>query len=380
MAWNQPDSGQKPDPRSRRPASANGFDAWLNRISGFLSGSGRPTNGEGKGVQSRIPWIIGGILLLAWMWTGYYEVDAAERGVIQRFGRFDRVTDTGSGWGMHIPWPVETVTMINVSNVNSIDYQSRMLTSDVNLVNITCAIQFQNADPLKLLFKVRDPDVTLQQVSESAIREVIGQNTLEAVLAGASRAAITSNTRDLIQKTLDSYGTGIRVISVNLTEVQVPEAVQAAQRDANKAIEDRERYSKEAQAYSNDLLPRARGTAQRQLLEAEAYKLQAIAKAEGDTSRFSQLAAAYAQAPDVTRNRLYIETMETVLSRSRKVILDAKSGTGNMIYLPLDKMVEAGNSRTSSASSDIVVSPANGAAANTVSDPQDNRSRDRVER
>jgi membrane protease subunit HflK len=247
-------------------------------------------------------------------------------------------------------------------------------------VNINCAIQFQNADPLKLLFKVRDPDVTLQQVSESAIREVIGQNTLEAVLAGASRAAITSNTRDLIQKTLDSYGTGIRVISVNLTEVQVPEAVQAAQRDANKAIEDRERYSKEAQAYSNDLLPRARGTAQRQLLEAEAYKLQAIAKAEGDTSRFSQLAAAYAQAPDVTRNRLYIETMETVLSRSRKVILDAKSGTGNMIYLPLDKMVEAGNSRTSSASSDIVVSPANGAAANTVSDPQDNRSRDRVER
>jgi membrane protease subunit HflK len=157
-----------------------------------------------------------------------------------------------------------------VSSVNSIDYQSRMLTADLNLVNISCAIQYQFADPLKVLFQVRNPEGTLREVSESAIREIIGQNPLNSVLAGEPRQRITSNTRDLIQKTLDTYDAGVRVLSVNLTEVQVPEPVLPSQRDFNKAKEDRERFSQEARAYANDLLPRAQGTAQRQLLDAEA--------------------------------------------------------------------------------------------------------------
>jgi membrane protease subunit HflK len=386
MAWNEP-GGAEP-PKSRRPGKpTSGIDAlmsrWARKLGSGGAGGSSPVRGEW---ERRLPLLIAGAAAALWLFSGLYQIEAAQRGVIQRFGKFRSITETGSGVGWHFPAPIESLSKVNVSSINSIDYQSRMLTADVNLVNITCAIQFQNFDALKVLFQVRDPEATLREVSESAIREIIGQNTLESVLAGASRAAITTNTRDLIQKTLDSYGSGIRVVSVNLTEVQVPEPVQSAQRDANKAIEDRERYSKEAQAYQNDLLPRAKGTAQRQVLDAEAYKSQVIAKAEGDASRFSQLAVAYAQAPEVTRNRLYIETMNTVLSRANKIIIDAKGGNGNMLYLPLDKLLEARSSRNATTT-EIVVTPggvstggvSTGAGVGT-GEASDTRSRERVER
>jgi membrane protease subunit HflK len=215
-----------------------------------------------------------------------------------------------------------------------------MLTADVNLVEIRSAIQYQYLDPVKVLFQVRDPEQTLREVSESAIREVVGQANLDQVL-GNARQQITEGTRDLIQRTLDSYNAGIRVTSVNLTDVQVPEAVIAAQRDANKAIEDRDRFSKEAQAYANDILPKAQGTAQRQMQDAEAYKMQIVAVADGDVARFNSVYAAYAQAPEVTRQRMYIETIEQIMQQSKKVMLDSKAGGGgNMIYLPLDKLLE----------------------------------------
>lgn len=385
MSWNEP-GGAEP-PKSRRPADGgDSLDAALARWARRLAGGGQRGGGDGNEF-TQLPRLLGGLLIAIWLGSGFYQIDAAERGVVQRFGKYQTTTATGSGMGWHLPWPIETLSKVNVSAINSIDYQSRMLTSDVNLVNITCAIQYQYTDALKVLFQVlfqvRDPEATLREVSESAIREIVGQNTLDAVLAGASRAAVTNNTRDLIQKTLDAYQSGIRVVSVNLTEVQVPEAVQSAQRDANKAIEDRERYSKEAQAYANDLVPRARGAAQRQLLDAEAYKQQVVAKAEGDASRFTQLANAYAAAPEVTRNRLYIDTMNTILSRSRKVVLDAKSGNGNMIYLPLDKLLESSQGR-SMATTDITSAPPAGSAVTAPSgatvDNSDSRSRDRVER
>lgn len=363
MAWNQPGNDQ--GDKARRPGTGPNLDETLRRWQQRLGGAG---GGQG-------PLVVYGIvaLLVLWLFTGFYQVGAPERGIVQRFGKYAGISEPG--WGWRWPWPIETVTKVNVSSVNSIDYQSRMLTADVNLVNISCAIQYQFADPLKVLFQVRDPEGTLREVSESAIREVIGQNPLDSVLAGEPRRAITTNTRDLIQKTLDGYDTGIRVLSVNLTEVQVPEPVLPSQRDANKAIEDRERFSQEAQAYANDLIPRARGMAQRQLLDAEAYKLQVVAAAEGDTSRFNQLAAAYAQSPEVTRNRLYIETMEAVMSRSRKLVLDVRNGN-NMIYLPLDKLVESAGPRAAAAASSndsaIPTSP-----AETAADP---RSRERGER
>jgi membrane protease subunit HflK len=190
-----------------------------------------------------------------------------------------------------------------------------------------------------VLFQVRDPESTLREVSESAIREIVGQASLDQVL-GVARQQITESTRDLIQRTLDSYNSGIRVTSVNLTDVQVPEAVLASQRDANKAIEDRDRFSKEAQAYANDILPKAQGTRQRAIQDAEAYKNQVVSIAEGDVARFNSVYAAYAQAPEVTRQRMYIEAIETVMQRSKKVVLDTKGSGGNMIYLPLDRMLD----------------------------------------
>ena len=364
MAWNQPGNEQGGKPRQ----GGTQLDETLRRWQQRLSGGGDSGTGPMAGY-------IAVLVLLIWLATGVYQVDPPERGIIQRFGKYESVKEPGLGW--RLPWPIETVTKVNVSSVNSIDYQSRMLTSDVNLVNISCAIQFQYADPLKVLFQVRDPEGTLREVSESAIREIIGQNPLDSVLAGEPRRAITTNTRDLIQKTLDAYGSGIRVLSVNLTEVQVPEPVLPSQRDANKAIEDRERFSQEAQAYANDLLPRAQGMAQRQLLDAEAYKLQVVAASQGDASRFTQLADAYAQAPDVTRNRLYIETMESVLSRSRKVLLDARSGSNNVFYLPLDKLIESSGSRSPATVAPAATIEGGAAASDAATDP---RSRERGER
>ena len=378
MSWNEP-GGAEP-PKSRRSSDGSGaFQTLASRLARWLRGG--QDSGDGNDFALLMRTLLA-LLVVGWLGSGFYQIDAAERGVIQRFGKFASMTATGSGMGWHLPWPIETLSKIDVSGINSIDYQSRVLTSDVNLVNITCAVQYQNTDALKVLFQVRDPEATLREVSESAIREVIGQSTLDSVLAGASRAAITSSTRDLIQKTLDGYQSGVRVVSVNLTEVQVPEAVQSAQRDANKAIEDRERYSKEAQAYANDLVPRARGNAQRQLLDAEAYKQQVVAKAEGDAARFTQLAGAYAASPQVTRNRLYIDTMNAILSQSRKVVVDTKTGNGNMIYLPLDKLMEAGAGRKGAVAAEAG-SSASAAATPAPSAPAasgDSRSRERADR
>lgn len=351
MAWNEP-GNRNDSPWGKRPGpSANGrLDVALKnfqkRLESLLGGGGSGTGGDGAGPgtaggggSSGLLFFALGALVLLWLASGFFQVNASDAGVIQRFGKFTEVR--GPGWGYKLPWPVETVTKLNIARINSVEYRSHMLTADVNLVEIRTAIQYQYADPVKVLFQVRDPESTLREISESAIREVVGQASLDQVLGGA-RQEVSDNTRELIQRTLDSYNSGIRVTSVNFTDIQVPEAVISAQRDANKAIEDRERFSKEAQAYANDILPKADGTAQRQLQDAEAYKAQVMALAEGDVARFNSVYAAYAQAPEVTRQRMYLETIEQVLGNSNKVILDAKGGAGNMIYLPLDRLGQPG--------------------------------------
>jgi membrane protease subunit HflK len=352
MAWNEPGNRKDP-PWGKRPDSPadGGLEAALRnfqrRLEGVLgggggAGGGEAPGGEGGGNFAGLAIIA---LVVLWLATGLFQINASDAGVIQRFGKFTNVR--GPGVGYKFPWPIETVTKINISRVNSVEYRSRMLTADVNLVEIRSAIQYLYADPVKVLFQVRDPESTLREISESAIREIVGQANLDQVL-GVSRQQITENTRDLIQRTLDAYNSGIRITSVNLTDVQVPDAVIAAQRDANRAIEDRDRFSKEAEAYANDILPKAEGTAQRQIQDAEAYKAQVVALAEGDAARFNSVYAAYAQAPEVTRQRMYIETIEHVMQQSNKVILDAKGGAGNMIYLPLDRLGERGGARGSS--------------------------------
>lgn len=344
MAWNEPGNQGESPWGKKRPApkssdNANPLGDWLDRLRGLLGGGGSGNSGtEAPGSPVAFGATLAAVLVLLWLASGMFQVNASEKGVVQRFGRFTEVRN--EGWGWAFPRPIETVTKVNVSQNNSVAYESRVLTADVNLVEIQLAIQYLNADPVKVLFQVRDVEATLREVSESAIREVVGQASLDDVL-GSARLRITDSTKERIQRTLDSYNSGLRIASVNLTNVQVPEAVVAAQRDANKAIEDRERYSKEALAYTNDIVPKAEGAAQRMRQDAEAYKAQVVALAEGEVAAFNSVYAAYAQAPDVTRQRMYIETIEKLMQQSKKIILDTRQGSGgNMIYLPLDKLLE----------------------------------------
>jgi membrane protease subunit HflK len=344
MAWNQP-GGQNNNPWGRRPANGGGPNLdervrdWQRKFESLF----RP-GGKGEGGALFITVLL--LILSVWLFSGFFQVKAAERGVIQRFGKVVLPVRT-EGWGWRLPWPIDTVTKVNVANIQSSDFKSRVLTADVNLVDVRFAVQYRFADPIKVLFAVTDPTETLREVSESAIRQVVGQSVLDDVLVGKTRPNITKRTKDLIQSTLDRYGTGIIVSTVNLTDVQVPEAVIPSQRDANKALADQERFVKEAQAYANGILPVAEGAAARLNQDAQAYSAQVVALAEGQASRFSALAAAYDDSPEVTRKRLYLDTVENVMSRANKVIVDdgGKGGNGNMIYLPLDKLLERARSR-----------------------------------
>lgn len=337
MAWNE--SGGSKNPWDRRPQpGATDLDemvrAWQRKLAGLFGGQGGRAGGGQGG--ARLNW--GAIVLLLaviWTATGFYVVGAAERGIILRFGK--HIETTQPGWHWRWPWPVGSKIIVDVARNESIDDKTRMLTSDENLVDISMAVQYLRAEPENFLFKVRAPEETLQDVSESAIREIVGQSKLDAVL-GAGRQEITEKTKALIQRTLNGYETGIQIITVNLTAVNVPEQVAPSQKDAIKAREDRDRLAQQAQAYANDILPKARGTAARRLQDAQAYRTQVIAEAEGETSRFGQLLTAYERAPSVTRERLYLEAVESVLGRSRKVLIDTKGN--NMLYVPLDKLLE----------------------------------------
>jgi modulator of FtsH protease HflK len=338
MAWNQP--GGQNNPWGRRPGQGGPdlderVKSWQRKLESLLRPGGK--GGEGGSLLL----LIGAVVVALWLASGFFEIKAAERGVILRFGQYvDLKTE---GWGWRWPWPIETVTKVNVANVNSADYKPRVLTSDVNLVDLHFSVQYQYTDPLKMLFQVRDPDATLSEVSEAAIREIVGRSDLDQVLVGSTRPEITKRTKELIQKTLDYYNTGITVTTVNLIDVQVPEPVIPSQRDANKALADQERFIKEAQAYANRIIPVAQGAAARIQQDAEAYKSQVTAIAEGQAARFTELLQAYEQAPEVTRKRLYMDTIENVLTRAHKVVIDQKAGGGsggNMFYLPLDKLLD----------------------------------------
>jgi membrane protease subunit HflK len=345
MPWNDP--GKNENPWQRKPEKGPpDLDEVVRNLQKRLkslfgggpsgprpAGSGPAAGGSGKGPG------IGYVVVIAlalWSLTGIYQNDAAERAVITRFGKYVETTQPGLRW--HLPWPIEQKLVVNVAEFRSFEDRTRMLTQDEALVGINLAVQYRRVDPVLFVFSVRDPEATLQEVSESAIREVIGQSKLEFVLE-KGRQEISAKTKELIQRTIASYKTGIEVISVNLQDVIVPEQVAPAQKDAIKAREDRDRANLAAQTYSNDIVPRARGLAAAQLEGARAYRERVEAEADGESVRFAALAAEYKRAPEVTRQRLYLETMEEVLGSSSKVIVDTK-GTGNMIYLPLDKLME----------------------------------------
>lgn len=348
MAWNEPgnNSGGKRNPWGGGNKPEQGppdLDEVLRnlqrRLAGLFGGTGggnRTVGGAGPGRGFGISTIVL-VLLAIWAFSGLYTVDAAERGVILRFGKHVATTMPGLRW--HLPWPIETKQIVNIQTIESFSEQTRMLTSDENMVDINLEVQFRRASPLDYAFNVTQPEQTLKEVSESAIREIIGRSKLDGVLE-SGRQEIVARTKELIQRTLDAYKVGLEVTAVNLQDVKVPNEVAPAQQDAIKAREDRDRLSLAAQAYSNDLIPRARGAAVRAVQEAQAYRAQKISKAEGEADRFLALLAEYERAPAVTRERLYLETVENVLASSKKVVLDTQDGAGNLIYLPIDKLLE----------------------------------------
>jgi modulator of FtsH protease HflK len=342
MAWNQPNGGQQ-NPWGRRPGQGSDIDERLKSLQKRLESLFRfGGSGEGGGGRS-LAVILGLALLVVWICTGFYQVKQAESAVVQRFGALVAIKPPGDGLNWR-PWPIETVTKVNVGRINSSAFNSRVLTSDINLADLRFSVQYQLADPAKVLLSMRDPEQTLSEVSESAIRETVGRSTLDEVLVGKTRPEITRRTKELIQRTLDAYNSGISVVTVNLEDVQVPDAVIPSQRDANKAQADKERLILESEAYANQIIPVAQGAASRIQQDAEAYKAQVVALAEGQAALFSQVEGAYALAPEVTRRRLYMDTIEGVLARAHKVLIDGKAGS-NMLYLPIDKLLEKSTAR-----------------------------------
>jgi modulator of FtsH protease HflK len=343
MPWNQP-SGPN-NPWGRRPGQGDldqRLKSWQKRLQSLFT-PGVPGTPGTTGTNNTWLWIgILGFVVLAWLFKGFYQINAPERGVVQRFGRLVDVRMPGMGWR---PWPIETVTKVNVANVNSSDFKSRVLTSDVNLVDLHFAVQYQFSDPVKTLFSVQNPEQTLSDVSESAIREIVGRSTLDEVLVGNTRPEITRRAKELIQRILDAYNSGITVTTVNLEDVQVPDAVMSSQRDMNKAQADKERYILEAGAYANSIIPGAQGLAAKLQQDAEAYKARVTALAEGESARFSEVLAAYQQFPEVTRKRMYMDSVEALLARAHKVLIDAHAGS-NLIYLPIDKLLEKSTTET----------------------------------
>jgi len=349
MAWNDP-GGDNKDPWGNRGGNDGGppdldeaFRKAKQRLKGLFSGSGRgggSANGGSPGtggVDERILWSVLALIILGWLASGFYIVQEPERGVVTRFGAFQSVEKAGPHW--HWPWPIARAEIVNVARNRSLSLSKQsMLTSDENIVVVDTSVQYDVKDAQAYLFNVQHPDETLYQVIESVLREVVGKSEMTPVIT-EGRGEVADKTLQEAQKIVDGYGTGINIQSLNLQNAQPPEAVQAAFEDAIAAREDKQRFIQEAEAVSNKVIPEARGRAAEMREQARAYRTRVVERAEGDISRFDELLTEYAQAPQVTRKRLYMDTMERVLGDTGKVLVDRQGEGDNLIYMPLERML-----------------------------------------
>jgi membrane protease subunit HflK len=364
MAWNEPGKpGQDPWGSERPPrkdkSSQDPAQQLRKQLEGFLGkmGQNTPPNGNNDSGQ-QIPENVGaGLTALVavagavWLGFGVYIIDPAERGVTTVFGSFSQETGAGPHWNW--PTPIGDVIKVNVEQIRNaeigyrtikngsssdVDGESLMLTQDENIVDIKLAVQYNIRHTVNYVFMNVDPDTALREAVESALRDVVGKNTMDFVLTDG-RSQLVQRVRDIAQAALDSYKTGIQITSVNLQDAQPPEQVQAAFADVVKAREDRQRVINEAQAYANDIIPKARGQAARLSEESMAYRDQVVARAQGDVSRFNSILAQYQKAPEVMRQRMYLDTVEQVLGSSSKIMVSSKTGS-QMMYLPLDKWMQ----------------------------------------
>ncbi len=372
MAWNQPGNNGDRDPWGQRNGQQGPPDLdevlgkMRSRLSGVFGGGGgggsgsRPAGGGGLGTAG--VGVIVGVLVLAWGFAGVYIVEPAEEAVVTRFGKYNRIEGPGPHWR---PYFIEDAEKVNVakvrsadigfravSNESSVEDESLMLTKDENIVDLQFAVQYRVSSSRDYLFEVRDPNLTLRQATESAVREIVGNQTMDFVLT-EGRNAVAVEARSKIQEILERYQTGLQVMTLNMQRAQPPAPVQEAFDDAVQAREDEERTKNVARAYAADILPKAEGEANAIREQALAYKERVVAESDGETSRFLRVLNEYKKAPEVTRQRIYLEAVESVLSNTNKVMIDVEGGN-NLTYLPLDRIMQPrANSAVEAVVSDV---------------------------
>jgi membrane protease subunit HflK len=348
MAWNEPGGSGGKDPWGGRnneqgpPDLDEVVKKLQDKFNGLFGGGGNRggSSSTSGGMGASGMGLIVVLLAVVWGVSGFYTIQEGIRGVVMQFGAYNETTMPGLHW---YPRFIQSVEQVNVDNVRSIELgfrgdESLMLTQDENIIDIKFAVQYQVKDARNYLFNVREPDETLRQAMETSVREIVGKSEMDFIITGG-RADVVDRAQALMQAILDQYQSGLVISSLNMQDAQAPQQVQGAFADAVKAREDEVRFKNEAEAYANDVLPKARGQAARLLEEANAYKEQVIAEAEGETKRFLSVLEQYKKAPSVTRKRLYLDTIESVLSQSSKVVVDTK-GNNNLLYLPLDKLMQ----------------------------------------
>jgi len=364
--WGNRGTDDKPNgsgPRRPNDGPPDLEELWRDfnrKLSGMMGKKGGGGNNGGDG--PRMPpmdfnpkflsgglGLLVGLIAIVWLASGFYIVDASQRGVVLQFGKLTETTEPGLRW--RLPYPIQSHELVNLTGVRTVEIGYRgternkvlkealMLTDDENIVNIQFAVQYILKDPVEFLFNNRHPEEAVIGAAETAVREIVGKSKMDFVLY-EGREQIASDAARLMQEIMDRYNAGILISKVTMQNAQPPEQVQAAFDDAVKAGQDRERQKNEGQAYANDVIPRARGTAARLMEEAQGYRERVISTAQGDASRFRQIQTEYAKAPEVTRQRMYLETMQQIYANTTKVMVDAK-GQGNLLYLPLDKLMNA---------------------------------------
>lgn len=339
MAWNDPGGNKPRDPWGGKGGNQNppDLDEVLNNLRQRLGGMMGGGNGGGNNQGSNpMMWaVVAAVLFILYAFWGLYTVEQQERAVVMSFGKYDRTEGPGLNW--HWP-PVEQAVKVNVEQTRSYQLSEDMLTSDTNIVGVSLEVQYKVVDAQAFVLRISRPEELLRNATESALRQVVGAATMDAVLID-DREAIAEQIGTLLQQYLDGYNSGIRVVNFVLSDTKAPEPVRDAFNDVARAKEDEERMRNEAEAYANRIVPEAQGQAKRIVSEAEAYKQQVISQAEGDASRFESLLVEYKKAPKVTRERLYLETVEQVLGANAKVVMDVEGGN-NMMYLPLDQILK----------------------------------------
>lgn len=395
MSLNDPQWGRRPGGSNQGPPDLEELWRDFNRRLDRLFG-GRGGGNNGQGPSTREPRRIGGgagllflLIVLVWLASGFYIVNEGQRGVVLRFGKYIETTLPGPRW--HLPFPIETAEVVNLAQVRTVEVgyrnnvrskvlkESLMLTDDENIVDVQFAVQFVLKSPNDYLFNSRAPDETVLQAAETAVREIVGKSSMDYVLY-EGRAEVAAQAHKLMQEILDRYGTGINISKVTMQNAQPPEQVQSAFDDAVKAGQDRERQKNEGQAYANDVIPKARGMAARLVQEAEGYRGRVIEQSEGDASRFRQVVSEYNKAPQVTRDRMYLDAMQQIFSSTTKILVDQKAGS-NLLYLPLDKLMQMTGA---GAAAEPTAKPAEAAPpapdASTTRSREAFRSRDRESR